>query len=178
VQVSLEKESRCLSKRCACSVVDKMKGCVNKVSLFDKDLMFVVIFGLRGLKHELECQVALKCAKECHNAITKLPGVLSTSIGVTTGTAVWCVAQNCKLILGKTYCGVFGHTLRREYTVISLIVNKAARLMVAYKGKVTCDRETFLHSKLEARHFILQEHKPLKGISHPGPVYEFVEAEM
>ncbi|XP_068895089.1 adenylate cyclase type 10-like isoform X2 [Tenebrio molitor] len=146
-----------------CSVVDKMKGCVNKVSLFDKDLMFVVIFGLRGLKHELECQVALKCAKECHNAITKLPGVLSTSIGVTTG---------------KTYCGVFGHTLRREYTVISLIVNKAARLMVAYKGKVTCDRETFLHSKLEARHFILQEHKPLKGISHPGPVYEFVEAEI
>ncbi|XP_044263925.1 adenylate cyclase type 10-like isoform X1 [Tribolium madens] len=146
-----------------CRVVDKMKGCVNKVSLFDKDLMFVVIFGLRGLKHEMECQVALRCARECFEEINKLQGVLSTSIGVTTG---------------KTYCGVFGHTLRREYTVISLIVNKAARLMVAYKNKVTCDRETFLHSKLEARHFILQEHKPLKGISHPGPVYEFRETEL
>ncbi|KAJ3648251.1 hypothetical protein Zmor_020069 [Zophobas morio] len=145
-----------------CRVVEKMKGCVNKVSLFDKDLMFVVIFGLRGLKYELECQVALRCARECHQTISKLPSVLSASIGVTTG---------------KTYCGVFGHSLRREYTVISLIVNKAARLMVAYKGKVTCDRETFLHSKLESRHFILQEHKPLKGISHPGPVYEFREAE-
>ncbi|KYB27283.1 Adenylate cyclase type 10-like Protein [Tribolium castaneum] len=146
-----------------CRVVDKMKGCVNKVSLFDKDLMFVVIFGLRGLKHELECQVALRCARQCHTAIDKLPGVMSTSIGVTTG---------------KTYCGVFGHTLRREYTVISLIVNKAARLMVAYEGKVTCDRETFLHSKLESRHFILQPHKYLKGISHPGPVYEFREVEI
>lgn len=60
-------------------------GCVNKVSLFDKDLMFVVIFGLRGLKHELECQIALRCATECHHTINMLPGVLSTSIGVTTG---------------------------------------------------------------------------------------------
>lgn len=47
--------------------------------------------------------------------------------------------------------------------------------MVAYPDKVTCDRETFLHSKLEARNFILQEHKDLKGISNPGPVYEFKE---
>ena len=72
---------------------------------------------------------------------------------------------------------MFGHTLRREYTVIGLIVNKAARLMVAYKGKVTCDRDTFLHSKLEADHFVVQEYKPLKGISHPGPVYEFIETD-
>ena len=66
---------------------------------------------------------------------------------------------------GKTYCGVFGHTLRREYTVIGLIVNKAARLMMAYKNKVTCDKATFLHSKLEANNFILQDYVPLKGIS-------------
>ena len=58
---------------------------MNKVSLFDKDLMFIVIFGLRGFKYELECQMALNCARECHNAISKLDGVLSTSIGVTTG---------------------------------------------------------------------------------------------
>lgn len=74
-----------------------------------------------------------------------------------------------------TYCGVVGHTLRREYTVISLSVNKAARLMCAYPDKVTCDRETFLHSKLEARNFILQEAKHLKGITAVGTVYEFRE---
>lgn len=62
-----------------------MKGCVNKVSLFDKDMMFVVIFGLRGFKHDLESQVALKCAAECHQAISNLKEVKSASIGVTTG---------------------------------------------------------------------------------------------
>ena len=156
-----------------------MNGCVNKVSLFDKDLMFVVIFGLRGLKNELECQVALRCARECHQAISEFENVASTSVGVTTGDLNLSRRHKFQthLFLGKTYCGVFGHTLRREYTVISLIVNKAARLMVAYSGKVTCDRETFLHSKLEAKHFVLQEPKPLKGISHPGPVYEFRELE-
>lgn len=49
--------------------------------------------------------------------------------------------------------------------------------MVAYPNKVTCDRETFLYSKLEARNFILQEYKPLKGIANPGPIYEFKEVE-
>lgn len=38
-----------------------------------------------------------------------------------------------------------------------------------------CDRESFLHSHLEASHFILQEPKYLKGISHIGPIYEFEE---
>lgn len=79
------------------------------------------------------------------------------------------------IVLGMTYCGVFGHTLRREYTVISLIVNKAARLMCAYPYKVTCDRETFLNSKMEATNFVLQEYKYLKGIISPGPIYEFKE---
>lgn len=77
------------------------------------------------------------------------------------------------LVLGKTYCGVFGHTLRREYTVFGVVVNKAARMMVAYQDKITCDRETFLHSKLEPGNFILQEFKTLKGIANPGPIYEF-----
>lgn len=77
-----------------------------------------------------------------------------------------------------SYCGIVGHTLRREYTVISLTVNKAARLMVAYPDRVTCDRETFLHSKLDSRNFLLQEHKDLKGITNPGPVYEFREETM
>lgn len=62
-----------------------MHGCVNKVSLFDKDLMFLVIFGFRGFKHELESQVALRCATECHHMVSKVKYVKSTSIGVTTG---------------------------------------------------------------------------------------------
>lgn len=62
-----------------------MQGCVNKVSLFDKDLMFVVIFGLRGFKHELDSQIGLRCATECYHAITAVKGVKTTSVAVTTG---------------------------------------------------------------------------------------------
>lgn len=137
-----------------------MQGCVNKTSLFDKDLMFLCIFGLRGDKHDFEAQIGLRCAVKLRRELTKIKNIKSVSIGVTSG---------------MTYCGVVGHVLRREYTVIGMAVNRAARLMIAYKNKVICDKDTFLHSRFEAIHFILQEPKYLKGISNVGPVYEFSE---
>nr|XP_012152584.1 PREDICTED: LOW QUALITY PROTEIN: adenylate cyclase type 10-like [Megachile rotundata] len=143
-----------------CQIVDEMHGCVNKTSLFDKDLMFLCIFGLRGDKHELESQIGLRCASKVRSTLVEVDNVKSVTVGVTTG---------------MTYCGVVGHILRREYTVIGMSVNKAARLMVAYRDKVVCDRESFLHSHLEARHFILQEPRYLKGITNIGPIYEFQE---
>ncbi|XP_044582606.1 adenylate cyclase type 10-like [Cotesia glomerata] len=143
-----------------CGIVDKLQGCVNKVSLFDKDLMFLCIFGLRGGKQELETQIGLRCASKLKSALSAFENINSVTVGVSTG---------------MTYCGVVGHTLRREYTVIGMPVNKAARLMVAYTNKVVCDRESFLYSRLESGHFILQEAKYLKGISNVGPVYEFLE---
>nr|XP_034172604.1 adenylate cyclase type 10-like isoform X1 [Osmia lignaria] len=141
-------------------IVGEMHGCVNKTSLFDKDLMFLCVFGLRGDKHELESQIGLRCASKLRSNLVELDNVKSVTVGVTTG---------------MTYCGVVGHILRREYTVIGMSVNKAARLMVAYRDKVVCDRESFLHSHLEARHFILQEPRYLKGITNVGPIYEFQE---
>ncbi|KYN26915.1 Adenylate cyclase type 10, partial [Trachymyrmex cornetzi] len=141
-------------------VVCEMNGCVNKTSLFDKDLIFLCIFGLRGDKHVLESQIGLRCASRVRQNLLAIKNVQSVTIAVTTG---------------MTYCGVVGHVLRREYTVIGMSVNKAARLMVAYNNKVICDRESFLHSRLEARHFILQEPRHMKGITNVGPVYEFQE---
>ncbi|XP_036143704.1 adenylate cyclase type 10 [Monomorium pharaonis] len=143
-----------------CGVVGEMHGCVNKTSLFDKDLIFLCIFGLRGDKHVLESQIGLRCASRLRQELLVMENVKSVTIAVTTG---------------MTYCGVVGHILRREYTVIGMSVNKAARLMVAYNNKVICDRESFLHSRLEARHFILQKPRHLKGITNIGPVYEFEE---
>lgn len=58
---------------------------MNKVSIFDKDLMFLVIFGLRGFKHELESQIGLRCAVECRQSISAIENVKTTSIAVTTG---------------------------------------------------------------------------------------------
>lgn len=102
-------------------VVCEMHGCVNKTSLFDKDLIFLCIFGLRGDKHELESQIGLRCANKVRQELLAMKNVKSVTIAVTTG---------------MTYCGVVGHILRKEYTVIGMSVNKAARLMVAYNNKV------------------------------------------
>ncbi|XP_058447696.1 adenylate cyclase type 10-like [Malaya genurostris] len=142
------------------ALVDNYEGIVNKVSLFDKDVMFLIIFGLRGFKHDLDSQLALRCAAEIRELYKSNPKVLSASIGVTTG---------------MTYCGVVGHFVRREYSVISVTVNKAARLMMAYPNKVTCDKDTFMMSKLDPIHFTLQETIELKGLQNVGPIYEFKE---
>ncbi|XP_045486493.1 adenylate cyclase type 10-like [Pieris rapae] len=45
--------------------------------------------------------------------------------------------------------------------------------MIAYPNKVTCDKETFLRSKLDQEFFKLMEAKILKGFTNPGPIYEF-----
>ncbi|KAG8234160.1 hypothetical protein J437_LFUL014950 [Ladona fulva] len=127
------------------------------------DLMFLVIFGLRGSSHDMETQNGLICAAYCHQQLKLLIGVKAVSIGVTTGMA---------------YCGVVGHPMRREYTVLGSTVNKAARIMVAYQGKITCDRSTFIQSKLSAASFSLQETKELKGLStvdHEEPLEYLTE---
>lgn len=122
---------------------------MNKVSLFDKDMMFLVIFGLRGMKHELESRVALRCAADLLETFETWPEIVSVSIGVTSG---------------MTYCGVVGHSLRREYSVISVTVNKAARLMIAYPRIVSCDQESLLQSKLDMKHFKMLPKMKLKGL--------------
>ena len=113
-------------------IVGGMRGCVNKTSLFDKDLMFLCVFGLRGDKHELESQVGLRCASKLRSKLTAIENIKSVTVGVTTG---------------MTYCGVVGHILRREYTVIGMSVNKAARLMIAYKDKVRISVSSDIHSQ-------------------------------
>ncbi|CAH4029144.1 unnamed protein product [Pieris brassicae] len=140
-----------------CCETSKTGGLVNKVSMFDKDMMFLMVFGLRGLKHEDEAQNALLCANKLKEQLNDV-NITTVSVGVTSGS---------------TYCGVVGHALRREYTVIGSAVNKAARLMMAYPNKVTCDKETFLRSKLDQDFFKLMEAKILKGFTNPGPIYEF-----
>lgn len=47
--------------------------------------MLLVIFGLRGFKHELESQIALKCAAECVTKIMKIDHIMEIAAGVTTG---------------------------------------------------------------------------------------------
>ncbi|XP_017785074.1 PREDICTED: adenylate cyclase type 10-like [Nicrophorus vespilloides] len=137
-----------------------MEGCLNKIFFNDKDLQFLVIFGLRGFIHELDSQRGLNCARRCHKQILQVTGIKSISASVTTGLS---------------FCGVIGHNLRREYSVIGLSVNRAQKLLSAFTNKISCDRQTFFHSKLEARNFLLLDSKALKGVTNLGPIYEYVE---
>lgn len=141
-------------------IVSSHDGNVNKTALFDKDIMFLVIFGLRGMKHELESRVALRCAADLLETFESWPEILSVSIGVTSG---------------MTYCGVVGHSLRREYSVISVTVNKAARLMMAYPRFVSCDCESLLQSKLDMKHFTALPKIKLKGFRDDIVAYKFKE---
>lgn len=143
-----------------CEIVYKSMGCVNKIILFDKDVMILVVFGVRGFKHESEAQAALKCGYNIRKSVSALDGVLDVSIGVTTG---------------QVYCGVVGHPLRREFTVIGAIVNKAARLMCGFRSKITCDETTFIKSKISSNGFTLQPETELKGIKQAGKIYEYTE---
>ncbi|XP_050679372.1 adenylate cyclase type 10-like isoform X2 [Leptidea sinapis] len=143
-----------------CEIVYRSMGCVNKIILFDKDVMILVIFGLRGFKHESEAQAALKCACGIKKSVSALDGVLEVSIGITTG---------------PVYCGVVGHPLRREFTVIGAVVNKAARLMCGFRNKITCDETTFIKSKMSSNGFTLQPATELKGIVNPGRIFEYTE---
>ena len=122
--------------------------------------MFLVIFGLRGFKHELDSRIGLRCASELEVTFKSWTDIASVSIGVTSG---------------MSYCGVVGHTLRREYSVISVTVNLAARLMMAYPNMVSCDQETMLLSKLYLKHFTLLPKKRLKGLKDDIYAYQFKE---
>lgn len=144
------------------SFVTNFEGAMNGVTLFDKGMMFLSIFGLRGQKHIFEGRVALRCAHAVHQIFKSDEWrniVKTASIGVTSGVC---------------YSGLIGHSMRRELTVMSVTVNKAARLMMAYPDIVSCDQETAFASKLDfSRHFKRLPDKKLKGIGKRVACYKF-----
>ncbi|KAK3591572.1 hypothetical protein CHS0354_041619 [Potamilus streckersoni] len=142
------------------SNVTSMQGCLNKLFLFDKGCTYLVIFGLPGYKHDQDCAHALICSGRMKKTLDKVPGVLRVSIGVTTGT---------------TFCGVVGHPQRHEYSVIGRKVNMAARLMMHYPDKVTCDDSIFQASRLPLTNFDILITKQMKGLRDVGVIREFIE---
>lgn len=141
------------------SIVSQSHGCLNKIFAFDKGSTFLVVFGLPGFKHANDSAHALLSSYEIHQELAKIKPIVHNSIGVTTGS---------------TFCGVVGHSHRHEYTVIGSKVNMAARLMMYYPNKVTCDNETYHYSKLSKAHFRELELKKMKGLSNVGTIREYI----
>lgn len=101
--------------RCALQSVSSHGGQLNKVVLDDKGACILSVFGLPPHAHEDDPERAVLCALQLWDSLSRVAGV-GCSVGVTTGTA---------------FCGGIGAKSRKEYTVISDLVNTAARLMVA-----------------------------------------------
>eukprot|EP00057_Strongylocentrotus_purpuratus_P032080 XP_786579.3 PREDICTED: adenylate cyclase type 10 [Strongylocentrotus purpuratus] len=168
VFISLHMDSAHDHSTCLQAVYDKIhtsvsqfQGMINKIFEFDKGTSFLVLFGLPGFKHEHEACHAVQCAGQIKDVVSAMIEVKQISIGVTTG---------------KVFCGVVGHNERHEYTVIGPKVNMAARLMMHYIGKVTCDEVTKKRSRNDSRGFVRVANKELKGIDDPGMVWEYTGA--
>lgn len=143
-------------------ICTRMQGCLNKVIMFDKGLTYLVVFGLPSYISENQSAHALKFSYHTRRSLKLIRYIKEVSIGVTTGSC---------------YCGVLGNPKRQEYTVIGRKVNKAARLMCNYPGKLTCDQDTMYHSKLPVQNFELLEARELKGMTNVGKIFEFLNAE-
>ncbi|XP_063155965.1 adenylate cyclase type 10 [Candoia aspera] len=135
-------------------------GKINKVFMFDKGCTFLCIFGLPGDKQADESTNALESAHKIHTfCSTALMKIKIVSVGVTGG---------------PVFCGVVGHHVRHEYTVIGRKVNLAARIMMFYPGLVSCDALTYSKSKLPSYFFEELPVVEMKGVVNPGTIYQFL----
>uniref|UniRef100_A0A8C8R8H4 Adenylate cyclase 10 n=1 Tax=Pelusios castaneus TaxID=367368 RepID=A0A8C8R8H4_9SAUR len=141
-------------------VIQVFRGKINKVFMFDKGCTFLCVFGLPGDKQADESTHALECAFKIFNFCSvRLMKIKLVSIGVTSGPA---------------FCGVVGHRVRHEYTVIGRKVNLAARMMMHYPGLVSCDAVIYSNSKLP--HYFFEElpQVEMKGFVNPGLIYHYL----
>ncbi|XP_062457208.1 adenylate cyclase type 10-like [Rhea pennata] len=136
------------------------KGEINKISMFDKGCTLLCVFGLPGGKLPCESVCALESAIKISTACSRRLGKIeAVSVGVTSGTA---------------FCGVVGHRVRHEYTVMGQKVNLAARLMEHYPGLVSCDVATYAASRLPRSYFKELPNAQMKGVGDPGTVYQYL----
>ena len=138
-------------------IMNAFDGIVNKIFMFDKGCTILAFFGLPHAKHEDDSTRALQASAKIYSHLSSHLK-LHTSIGITTGQA---------------FCGVVGHSLRHEYTAIGAKVNMAARLMMNFRDKITCDHTTKSRSGVTERNFSEMPAIPLKGIEKPEPIYSF-----
>ncbi|XP_037681356.1 adenylate cyclase type 10 [Choloepus didactylus] len=139
------------------SVLKIFRGQINKVFMFDKGCSFLCVFGFPGEKVPEEITHALESAVDIFDYCSQVHKIETVSIGVASGIV---------------FCGIVGHSVRHEYTVIGQKVNIAARMMMYYPGIVTCDSVTYNGSNLPAYFFKELPKKNMKGVADPGPVYQ------
>uniref|UniRef100_A0A8C8ZC42 Guanylate cyclase domain-containing protein n=1 Tax=Prolemur simus TaxID=1328070 RepID=A0A8C8ZC42_PROSS len=101
------------------SILKVFRGQINKVFMFDKGCSFLCVFGFPGEKAPDEVTHALESAVDIFDFCSQVHKIHTVSIGVASGIV---------------FCGIVGHSVRHEYTVIGQKVNIAARMMMYYPG--------------------------------------------
>ncbi|XP_031792694.1 adenylate cyclase type 10 isoform X2 [Sarcophilus harrisii] len=139
------------------SVLKTFKGQINKVFMFDKGCSFLCVFGFPGEKAPDEITHALESAVIIFDYCSQIFKIKIVSIGVASGIV---------------FCGIVGHSVRHEYTVIGQKVNIAARMMMYYPGIVTCDSVTYSNCSLPSYFFKELPKQHMKGVAEPGPFYQ------
>lgn len=136
------------------AVLARFGGGVHKVTMDEKGVLVVAVFGLPPHSHEENAARGVRAALELQAALRALE--LEHGIGITTGRAL---------------CGVLGSPMRRDYTVIAPVVNLAARLMQATASNdVLVDEATVRASRGWVRFADLPP-VVVKGSPTPVPVF-------
>jgi class 3 adenylate cyclase len=123
----------------------------------DKGLIFSVAFGARGSFHRDDPCRAIEAARDIQQTIQRLG--LSTSVGVATGEALFCVV---------------GSRRRRQLMVHGAAVNRAVRMMAAVTADVVCDAPTERASRSTYR-FEQQGSLQLDGLGDMGAIFRPLE---
>jgi class 3 adenylate cyclase/tetratricopeptide (TPR) repeat protein len=128
----------------------RYEGSFNKLNIDDNGTTLVAAFGLPPLAHEDDAVRAVRAALEIQPALHRMG--IPIAIGLASGRA---------------FCGSIGSPLRREYTMIGEVVNRACRLMQAAAAEeILCD--TLTRDSVGAR-LAFQElgSRVMKGMAEP-----------
>jgi predicted ATPase/class 3 adenylate cyclase len=126
----------------------RYEGSVNKLSVDDKGVSLLAVYGLPPLSHNDDPGRGVRAALDIREQLESLGW--QYAIGVTTGRA---------------FCGSIGNEQRCEYTIMGDVVNLAARLMQKAKNSILVDEPT----ASMAEHIEFEAHAPLtlKGKARP-----------
>ncbi|XP_076685647.1 adenylate cyclase type 10 [Andrena cerasifolii] len=137
------------------------------MNLFDADILFHVVFGVSGYNKKgvdrNTSRRGILSASKMLKQLKRLAAVKVVFIGVSTGMA---------------FCGVLGHTVRKQYMIVGAPVDMAASLMLISFDKISCDYETVSLSSLSMDKFRSRGMKNLAKIGKTQ-VYEllFIDAK-
>lgn len=136
--------------------VRELGGAIVQLVSDDKGVTVVCAWGLPGQGHE---DVAARAVTGLLSTSTRLR---EAGFGADVGVAT-----------GRLFCGDRGNDHRREYALVGVTMNRAARLMQAADGQVFCDPATHQEAKgVGLLQFTPTPPLKLKGFPEPVPAQE------